>query len=79
MASRGVVTCMRCGGFIVSGQRGPLPTFCSVACRVAAHRERRRADASPGGGRTAGARRRTKRTDIEARAVELFGRALSEL
>lgn len=55
----GAVVCARCQGFIVIGERGPLPFFCSCRCRVASWRARR-----PGAGAPA-----------RAREVRLGGRA----
>lgn len=40
-ATNGAVVCVHCHGFIVLGERGPRPTFCSGRCRVASWRARR--------------------------------------
>ena len=52
VAQNGALVCAACGGFVVVGERGPLPLFCSGACRTAVWRARRTAavDAPPQGG-----------------------------
>jgi primase-polymerase (primpol)-like protein len=39
--------CRRCGAALPAAGRGPVPTYCSGACRTAAYRERRRREALP--------------------------------
>ncbi|MFE1361324.1 bifunctional DNA primase/polymerase [Streptomyces harbinensis] len=39
--------CRRCGAVLPVAGRGPVPTYCSGACRTAAYRERRRREALP--------------------------------